>query len=132
MEVTQQIFIGPTSLAGRLPPIPVADLESIEEDESSQSEVRATVNLYLMNKLNLGMGFPKQTVKHVLVNYKDIIHDDINVAIDFCIRAQENKLDEYLTDEEIFAYDQDESIGFTEDEDSDKNSQSFSDSINRK
>jgi len=62
------------------------------------------------------MGFPKQTVRHVLINYKDMINEDINTAIDFCIRAQENGLDEYLTEDEVSSSSHPENISFEDDE----------------
>ncbi|CAI2381845.1 unnamed protein product [Moneuplotes crassus] len=75
------------------------DLEANPESNNS-SEVHATVNLYLLNKLSAEMGFKKSTVKHVLVNYSSDIGNDIGKAIDFCMFAKENGLDDHLSESE--------------------------------
>lgn len=74
----------------------------LEEGNLSQnsSEVLATINLYLLNKLSTEMGFPKNTVVHVLQHYKEVIGTDIQKAIELCINAQQNGLDEIISEEE--------------------------------
>lgn len=77
----------------------IENFSQSSKDSVLSNEIDATVNLILLNKLSWEMGFPRETVKHILINYKAEIGDNIEIAIDFCLRANEDELDDYITDE---------------------------------